>query len=141
MYASDSAESFKAVAPTPEGGLLAGGAGENYGWLMRFDPAGGLLWQKEYPQGYGVQSLRTLGDGSFSIVGDTLPRGAWPQKPAGWLMKVGPDGVLDATTLDASGVDKGAVLRSESSGVTVTRSDVLMFRSPAVAVDSDAVME
>src|SRR5437867_780417 len=74
---------FFAVAPVDDGGYLAGGEingpgfTDFYGWLVRLDPAGDIVWQRHLNDGGGeVHSVATAMDGGFVVGGH---RGFSPQ--------------------------------------------------------------
>jgi hypothetical protein len=66
---------FRAVAPTPDGGVLAGGnrdgtdGEERRPWLVRIDAEGTVAWEREY-DGFAFRSLRPHGDGGYRAVVD-----------------------------------------------------------------------
>ena len=58
---------FHAVAPTSDGGALAGGSAEGDSWLVRFDGEGRVTWKRTYV-GYRFQAIEPRAAGGYHAI-------------------------------------------------------------------------
>ncbi len=92
---------FYGVAPTSDGGYVAVGstAFDNgipiHAWMVRFDGAGSVLWQRQYHAGVAEHAnfVVETEDGGFAVAGWTTSTGAGMTDV--WLMKTDSAGAIE----------------------------------------------
>ncbi|MCF8496174.1 MAG: hypothetical protein K9G62_05830 [Alphaproteobacteria bacterium] len=82
---------------TADGNMLAGGysygeQGRRNGWIMKLDPTGGIIWQRQYPRGADaiIRAVADYPENRAVIIGETLSsvRNKHKNGKAAWIMMI-----------------------------------------------------
>jgi len=114
------------IRQTDNGGFIVAGSTDSFGagnndfWVLRLDPAGGIIWQKTFG-GAGndvARCVQQTGDGGFIVAGHTESFGAGGADF--WILRLASDGSIGASgwqkTLGGAGDDIAYSLTQTSDG-------------------------